>query len=633
MKSALKKEKNRNRVMRLDAPLRRYTIAKRLLVLFLLVAVVLVFFTGTMIYTSLRNTEANLRSTSAQIVFTLSQHIKQAYNTLDTITKAPVMQAAYGSSKIMANLLADPFASNSDTNAKLQFYTSTNEELQSLITLYDDVAFIALSDLKGNTVYTRATSFLFSAFPSSDYRTTTLSTDTPLFLSSIERSGGMVLSTSPLADGSDFRYPSAYLLGMRALMKLNHLEPIGAMLCCVSLDAAVDYFDMARQYPNQAVAIYSKDGSILLSTMADGMVAQLLAEMPNNMAANTIHQRISWVEGEWTLFHFVYSDSGLLSAVATPYAAVFIGVIQYHGGMMLAILLALAAVILTIRIISRSILAPINRLMRVCERIETGDFSPIEDKGAKDEMHRLIESFNAMFIRIHTLIQEHFVKNELNARMEMQMLRLQINPHMMYNTLDIIRATALSQHNDDLAEMATLLGRTLRYGVTASADPVTIRQEMENLEAYIRLQQLHFHGSLALHICIDPDILDCISIKLLLQPIVENAIYHGVSLCESGGSISILGYAEEDKLIFTVSDTGPGIPSEHLDLLNDYVQGKNQAFTSIGLRNTSQRIRLAYGESYGVSIQSVPGKGTVVTVRIPRVDAKQEKEDTVCLPS
>src|SRR5699024_2649805 len=138
------------------------------------------------------------------------------------------------------------------------------------------------------------------------------------------------------------------------------------------------------------------------------------------------------------------------------------------------------------------------------------------------------------------------------AQTEMQLLRSQINPHFVYNTLETIRAAALMQGSAELADMAALLGKTLRYGVTQQAEPVTIEQELSNLRDYIALQQMHFHGRLTVVVNVEPQLHACYIIKLLLQPLVENAIYHGMSMTEGEGVIRVLGYAEGDDVVFTV---------------------------------------------------------------------------------
>ncbi|MEG1890557.1 MAG: ATP-binding protein, partial [Clostridia bacterium] len=136
---------------------------------------------------------------------------------------------------------------------------------------------------------------------------------------------------------------------------------------------------------------------------------------------------------------------------------------------------------------------------------------------------------------------------------------------------------------------------------------------------YLELQQMHFSGRLQVTVSVEPEIENCSMMKLILQPLVENAIYHGMSMTEGRGQIRVLGFAEGETLVFQVSDDGIGIAPEELALLTGYINGQNDAFTSIGLKNTNRRIKLYYNEEHGLAIRSVLGAGTSITVRIPRV--------------
>ena len=207
------------------------------------------------------------------------------------------------------------------------------------------------------------------------------------------------------------------------------------------------------------------------------------------------------------------------------------------------------------------------------------------------------------------------------------MLRIQINPHFLYNTLESIHSVAYLEGNREVGEMAVLLARILRYGVSDPSGPVTLRDEAKNLDDYIRLQELRYHGTVRFAVSIDPGILDSACLRMILQPIVENALYHGVSSLERGGQVQVLGYRDGENLVLRISDNGQGMEEDKVRLLNDYLCGKNEAFRSIGLKNVSRRIRLCYGEAYGVLVQSAPGRGTMVTVTLPVRTQPNQKGD------
>lgn len=221
----------------------------------------------------------------------------------------------------------------------------------------------------------------------------------------------------------------------------------------------------------------------------------------------------------------------------------------------------------------------------------------------------VINSYRKMTEKIYV---QSLTEKELN----LQMLRSQINPHFLYNTLDSMRMTALKGGAQNLALMCGLLAGILRYGVSGTANLVTVAEEYRHLNEYIELIRLRYTN---IEICtyIDPSVMDYKIIRLLLQPLVENSVTHGLEDNPSGGVIQIWGYCKKDYLIFTVSDNGAGMSEEHLKLLRGYLNDENTAFKSIGLKNIKKRIQLYYGSSYDLTISSRLYEGTAVTVTLP----------------
>jgi len=222
---------------------------------------------------------------------------------------------------------------------------------------------------------------------------------------------------------------------------------------------------------------------------------------------------------------------------------------------------------------------------------------------------KVIKSYSAMTEQFY---QKSLIEKDLN----LQMLRSQINPHFIYNTLDSMRMVSLNTGFPDLATMSELLAKILRYGVSEANKLVTVEEENEHLDEYIRLIKLRY-TNVSINTNLEPAILSYKMLKLLLQPLVENSINHGIIDDTSNGSIQIWGYEKDRKLIFTVSDNGNGMEEKRLTLLQDYLEDKNTAFNSIGLKNIKKRIQLYYGIEYDLSIDSLPHQGTTVSIIIP----------------
>lgn len=224
-------------------------------------------------------------------------------------------------------------------------------------------------------------------------------------------------------------------------------------------------------------------------------------------------------------------------------------------------------------------------------------------------IHNVINSYSKVTEKIYR-------QNIAEKDLKFQMLRSQINPHFLYNTLDSMRMSSLKTGYAHLASMCEILAKILRYGVSDSQNLVTVKEELEHLNEYTELIRLRY-TNLDIQTCIDPSILEIPIIRLLLQPLVENSVNHGLADDASNGSIYVWGYQKEQTLIFTVTDNGNGMDLEQLELLRDYLEDKNTAFKSIGLKNIKKRIRLYYGEEYDLTIDSRLYQGTSVTITLP----------------
>ncbi len=264
---------------------------------------------------------------------------------------------------------------------------------------------------------------------------------------------------------------------------------------------------------------------------------------------------------------------------------------------------------------------PLIHLQSEMKKVEKGDFSVSINTNGKDEVAELGKSFVKMVKRLQTLIQEMYnIQNskhqaELKQKeAEMAALQAQINPHFLYNTLETIRMVALVNQDRKAATMIKLLSNLFRYNIKKGSNMVCVREELEHVKTYLQLQKLRFNDKFDVILEFDEEILDYKIVKLILQPIVENAIYHGIEPKEEKGILFIRGYQENKLIKFVVEDNGVGIEKEKLDkiqshLLYTELDGEKR---SIGLNNISDRIRLYFNIEEGVQIESKKGVGTKV---------------------
>lgn len=268
---------------------------------------------------------------------------------------------------------------------------------------------------------------------------------------------------------------------------------------------------------------------------------------------------------------------------------------------------------------------PLRGLVRMMKEVQTGNLDVVFPVVSRDEAGLVGSAFNRMIDRIKTLIQDIYTVEERKKEAELQSLQHQINPHFIYNTLESIRMTAVLSDNKEVATMTQLLGKLLRYSIHGGLESVPIAKEWEHLSIYVQLLNYRYGSRFELELPDASETAGLSVIKLLFQPIVENAVYHGLHESRSGMHIHIACLREGKDLLFEVADDGEGMEEETLHKLRAALRGGSEGDgTGIGLRNVNERIKLKYGEPYGLSIRSQFGQGTVVTVRLPAAFETQQ---------
>ncbi len=281
------------------------------------------------------------------------------------------------------------------------------------------------------------------------------------------------------------------------------------------------------------------------------------------------------------------------------------------------LIISMVISLLLLFIISRQIVVPINRLVKIMKITEAGDFSNRIRVDRTDEIGTLSLSYNSLIDKVNELIHEVYLQKIIAGELELQMLQSQINPHFLYNTLESISMLATIHDDEVTAQMAADLGSILRYSISNINQQVSLGDEISQLQKYIDIQQLRFRSQYAIHIHIEQKYYVVPMPKLILQPLVENAIYHGMSSVRQDGRITISAAMQDSStLLITIFDNGIGMSEEEVQSLNSYINGENNLFHSIGLKNVHRRIQLFCGSQYGISIESTKNKGTSVYVRI-----------------
>lgn len=271
--------------------------------------------------------------------------------------------------------------------------------------------------------------------------------------------------------------------------------------------------------------------------------------------------------------------------------------------------------------VSKSITIPVTELVEVTEEISSGNLEARANIYSNDEIGRLSASVNAMTEDINTMLvrikeDEHKMRNA-----EIRLLQEQINPHFLYNALDTIVWLIEVRENEKAVNMTMSLSQFFRQILSHGREYISIAEEEKHVKSYLEIQHIRYADILDYEINFDKNILDYRLLKLTLQPIVENALYHGIKYKRAKGMIKISGKLKDDLITLVVEDDGVGIEPDELEKLRENIKKPcKDTDKGFGLANVNERIRMNFGEEYGMIIESEPGIGTKVSVVVPAIE-------------
>ena len=289
-----------------------------------------------------------------------------------------------------------------------------------------------------------------------------------------------------------------------------------------------------------------------------------------------------------------------------------------------AVAILLAALVSSI-VISRALSRPLKGLSRAMRQFEknadTFTYAPV---GGAREVQELSESFSHMVVKIQHLM-ETVRREEINLRKtELKALQAQINPHFLYNTLDSIAWMCEQGRNDEAVQMVNALAQLFRISISRGHELIPIRSELRHAESYLKIQKHRYKNQFSYRFDVDESCLDFLCNKITLQPIIENAIYHGINGLVDEGEIVITLRADGSDVVFTVADNGVGMEEEQIQAI---LRKERSDHTGIGIKNVNDRLKIYFGEGYGITIDSEPDVGTTVTIRMPQVREEGEYEN------
>lgn len=281
--------------------------------------------------------------------------------------------------------------------------------------------------------------------------------------------------------------------------------------------------------------------------------------------------------------------------------------------------------------VSRTITKPLIKLDRSIRDIENGNLDPDIYIGGPTEVEHLGRTLQSSVQRIRQLMDEVLEEQELKRRSELDALQSQINPHFLYNTLDSVMWMIEDEQNDGAVYMIKELAKLLRISISRGRTIIPVRDEIMHARSYMNIQKIRYKNQFTCSFDIDDSIMECATIKLIIQPLLENAIYHGVQGMDEDGEILVQGIRDGDRIYLDVIDNGYGMTAEQIEKLlsgdkkqEDSSAGKGNG---VGLRNVDTRIRMRFGEGFGLQIESERGEGTRMRLVLPFVEYTADIEE------
>lgn len=325
------------------------------------------------------------------------------------------------------------------------------------------------------------------------------------------------------------------------------------------------------------------------------------------------------LQWEKKVFFAVYQDKYNLGAYSLmPRALLNKNQKVLTENLLLITVIMLAVISISFYFVSRSLSRPLEEMTKTVKRIQAGETQLRMENLKEDEVGELGQSFNNMLDQIEGLIAKEYENKLLLNRAEYQALQAQINPHFLYNTLDTMSSIADIQNCSQVSALCQSLAGIFRYSLNMKEPFSTVAQEMVHLKNYIYVMNVRMQNQVQYEFEIEDVVLQDTLPRISIQPLVENAINHGLRNRKGEKKVRVSARAEESSLVIVVEDNGVGMTKEKIGALYQEDEGQEDKSKSIGILNIHRRMKLLYGEAYGVKLESEPDKGTRVYLRIPR---------------
>jgi len=415
----------------------------------------------------------------------------------------------------------------------------------------------------------------------------------------------------------------------RILKNISTFQEVGLISISVPRSVFIEACEQLEDIAGSVATVFGSQGEIIFSSEpeADGEIALSLkteAEADAGIGKN-------FSNGDYIGYYSRESNGKYAVLIYTTRTEIMQNQQRTRELMIIMLVLVSVCMILIITLLTRSVTKPLTKIAELMVKVQNGDWKVRFRPAYRDEIGVLGENFDRMLDRMNDMTEQLVDVSTRKKQTEIDALQGQINPHFMYNTLEAFRMMAVEKDDFELADLIASFGKMLRYNITTMNEMTTIRQEIEYLDHYIRIQNKRYPRQITLVNNVPDELMELHVIKLLIQPIVENAIFHGLEMkLAQTRKISITVTRRGELCNIDIRDNGLGMNRETLEQLRSniktrYSEAKDNRH--VGMRNVNERIHLYYGEDYGLTVLSEENKGTLVRISLPYDKMKGEGEN------
>lgn len=442
------------------------------------------------------------------------------------------------------------------------------------------------------------------------------------WFSAMESAEGRPVWSGPGENGSALSGNPA-LVQARVIKDYYSLEDIGYLVVNVKPDLLDQIFWEAATLKKGDILLVNKLGNIVFNKSGEYIGQRTEFPFLQNDYAKEQNYYIDNYQGEKSLITFLPShNKDWYLAAITPMNLISSESISIRNIAIILSTVSLLSAILFDRYFVRRLVYSINSAVNGMKRVKQGIFTPITTRyRADDESDLLIDGFNRMSTQINELIVQVQTEQGRKKEAEMQALMAQINPHFIYNSLESINSMAVLQGNKDISKMVISLGKLLRISISQNQELIPLQMEFEHVRHYLDIQKFRFEDKFSYVINLPEGLRTFMTQKLIVQPIVENALYHAIEPMENPGIIEITAYEMGTDMLIIVKDNGPGFDLAKMMNLwdNEGSCQKKYSDSGVGLKNVHERLNIRFGSPYGLLVCSSPGFGSTIRIRIPKI--------------